>query len=73
VLGGKLGVERVNSRMWLNTTDVAFAETMIKLDRLPIGEAPVREPHSEIAAHSVLPTSLAVFSIVRITYELSSV
>ncbi len=51
VLGGKLRVERVNGRMWLNTTDVAFAETMIKLARLPIGEAPVREPHSEIAAH----------------------
>ena len=51
VLGGKLGVERVNGRMRLNTTDVAFAETMIKLDPFPIGEAPVREPNSKIAAH----------------------
>ena len=62
VLDGKLGVERVNGRMWLKTIDVAFAETMIKLDRFPIGEAPVRETNSKIAAHkfSTVPLSNSI-------------
>jgi len=70
VLGGKLGVERVNGRMWLNTTDVAFAETMIKLDRLTIGEAPVREPNSKIAAHKFSTVRLSKLAASNITYVL---
>src|SRR5712664_903235 len=70
VLGGKLGVERVNGRMWLNTSDVAFAETMIKLDRFPIGEARMREPNAKIAAHKFSTVPLSKPTGSNITYVL---